>query len=138
MLEVGAVALQIVQKRRPVKKKSSNRGSYATYSPQFRLEVGRYAAQHSCQAASQHFKAQLGYEIPESTVRGLRDRYLAQISKGESEATGLLDNGPRGRPLRLGRHDAAVQECLRELKRSGERVNAFVAIATARQVCFGR
>lgn len=41
---------------------------------------------------------------------------------------------PRGRPLRLGSHDAAVQECIRELKRSGERVNAFVAMATARQV----
>lgn len=68
-------------------------------------------------------------------MRGLRDRYLAQLNKGESAELNS-NSGPRGRPLRLGRYDSVVQECLRELKRSGERVNAFVAIATARQVNF--
>ncbi len=49
---------------KPTKKKKKggsrsavvHRGSYATYSPQFRLEVGRYATNHSCQETAQHFK----------------------------------------------------------------------------------
>lgn len=45
-----------------------------------------------------------------------------------------LTTGSRGRPVRLGQHDQTVQECIKELLRSGEKVNAFVAIATARQV----
>jgi len=38
--------------RRP----STKRGNYATYTPEFRLEVGKFAATHGCQEASQHFK----------------------------------------------------------------------------------
>ena len=80
-------------------------------------------------------KERVGHEIPESTVRGLRDKYVAQ-QKASGEEVSSLNVLPRGRPLRLGPHDEAVQECIRELKRSGERVNAFVAMATARQVIF--
>jgi hypothetical protein len=80
-------------------------------------------------------KERVGHEIPESTVRGLRDKYVAQ-QKTSGEEVSSLNVLPRGRPLRLGPHDEAVQECIRELKRSGERVNAFVAMATARQVIF--
>lgn len=75
----------------------------------------------------------MNLEIPESTVRCLRDKYNKQM---EEEATGGFSIGPRGRPLRLGKYDSDVIECLRELKRSGEKVNAFVAIATARQVSY--
>lgn len=38
--------------RRP----STKRGNYATYTPEFRLEVGKFAATYGCQEASQHFK----------------------------------------------------------------------------------
>ena len=62
----------------------------------------------------------------------MRDKYIAQ--QNTCEEVSSLNVLPRGRPLRLGPHDTAVQECIRELKRSGERVNAFVAMATARQV----
>ena len=47
-----------------------------------------------------------------------------------------VDISNRGRPYRLGAYDATVQECLRQLKRSGEPVNVFVTIAAARQVRF--
>uniref|UniRef100_A0A0P6D7J8 RNA-directed DNA polymerase n=1 Tax=Daphnia magna TaxID=35525 RepID=A0A0P6D7J8_9CRUS len=113
--------------------KKNGRGSYATYPPQFRLEIGRFAAEYGCQEAADYFKERVGHEIPESTVRGLRDKYVAQQRTSEEQITNL-NALPRGRPLRLGPHDEAVQECIRELKRSGERVNAFVAMATARQV----
>lgn len=63
----------------------------------------------------------------------MRDKYIAQQSTCEEEVSSLSVI-PRGRPLRLGSHDGAVQECIRELKCSGERVNAFVVMATARQV----
>lgn len=36
--------------------KKSGRGNYATYSPQFRLEIGRFAVKHGCQEAAQFFK----------------------------------------------------------------------------------
>ena len=64
----------------------------------------------------------------------LREKYLSRRDDpNEKEITGL-DTGPRGRPSLLGKHDAEVQECLRELKRSGEKINAFVAMTCARQV----
>ena len=64
----------------------------------------------------------------------LRDKYLSRrLDSNEKEITGL-NTGPRGRPSLLGKHDAEVQDCLRELKRSGEKINAFVAMTCARQV----
>lgn len=36
--------------------KKLGRGSYATYPPQFRLEIGRFAAQYGCQEAADYFK----------------------------------------------------------------------------------
>lgn len=38
------------------KSKKNGRGSYATYSPQFRLEIGRFADKHGCQEAAKFFK----------------------------------------------------------------------------------
>ena len=60
-LELNPANSSLLNSNNPVKKKktaskSSRRGNYATYSPEFRLEVGRYAADHGCQEAAQHFK----------------------------------------------------------------------------------
>ncbi|XP_057370368.1 uncharacterized protein LOC130691442 [Daphnia carinata] len=136
-LELNPAVQTSVRHEMPAQKtktsKKNGRGSYATYPPQFRLEIGRFAAEYGCQEAADYFKERVGHEIPESTVRGLRDKYVAQQRTSEEQITNL-NVLPRGRPLRLGPHDEAVQECIRELKRSGERVNAFVAMATARQV----
>ena len=43
--------------------KKSERGSYATYSPQFRLEIGRFAVEHGCQEAADYFKVYNGYSL---------------------------------------------------------------------------
>lgn len=115
------------------------RGNYATYSPEVRAEMGKYAAEHGSQKACQHFRAILGHNVPESTIRGLRDKYLLKrehcgsSSDGDKEVT-CLGYAPRGRPMRLGKYDEVVQECIRELIKAGEPVSSFLAIATAKQV----
>jgi len=115
------------------------RGNYTTYSPEVRAEMGKYAAEHGSQKACQHFGAILGHDVPESTIRGLRDKYLLKrehcggSSDGDKEVT-CLGYAPRGRPMRLGKYDEVVQECIRELIKAGEPVSSFLAIATAKQV----
>lgn len=115
------------------------RGNYTTYSPEVRAEMGKYAAEHGSQKACQHFRAILGHDVPESTIRGLRDKYLLKrehcgsSSVGDKEVT-CLGYAPRGRPMRLGKYDEVVQECIRELIKAGEPVSSFLAIATAKQV----
>ena len=76
-------------------------------------------------------KDKLQLDIPDSTVRRLRAKYVARQSQ---ERTDQVNGTTRGRPVTLGRHDQTVQQCIHELVRSGEKVNSFVAIATARQV----
>jgi hypothetical protein len=69
----------------------------------------------------------------------LRDKYLLKrehcggSSDGDKEVT-CLGYAPRGRPMRLGKYDEVVQECIRELIKAGEPVSSFLAIATAKQV----
>lgn len=116
------------------------RGNYTVYSPEVRAEMGRYAAEHGSQRACRHFRTILGHDVPESTIRGLRDKYLlkrehcgSSSGGGDKEVTSL-GYAPRGRPMRLGKYDEVVQECIRELIKSGERVTSFLAIATAKQV----
>ncbi|XP_067007179.2 uncharacterized protein [Anabrus simplex] len=124
--------------RRPIGQK---RGSYTTYSPEIRAEMGKYAAEHGSQRACFYFRAKLGREVAESTMRGLRDKYL---KKRESFSAGSDSNcdkevtslgyAPRGRPMRLGKYDEVVQECIHDLVRSGEKVSSYLAITTAKQV----
>ncbi|MPC45135.1 hypothetical protein E2C01_038821 [Portunus trituberculatus] len=111
----------------------SKRGHYASYSPELRAEIGKYATKHGNLAAVQHFKEQLGFEIPESTVRGLKDKYLIKRARGKKEVVSI-GFAQRGRPMRLGKYDEIVQDCIRQLVKDGEKVSSFLAIATAKQV----
>ena len=85
----------------------------------------------------------MNVEVPESTVRGLRDRFLDKASavllepdSDPSCSTHLseLIQGRRGRPMRLGKYDSVVQKCIRELVSSGEKPTSFLVVATAKQV----
>ncbi|XP_068241681.1 uncharacterized protein [Palaemon carinicauda] len=111
----------------------SKRGNYASYSPELRAEIGKFASEHGNLAAVQYYKEKLGFEIPESTVRGLRDKYLIKRVRGKKEVL-AIGFAQRGRPMRLGKYDEIVQDCIRELVRDGEKVSSFLAIATAKQV----
>ncbi|KAG7174196.1 hypothetical protein Hamer_G003099 [Homarus americanus] len=103
----------------------SKRGNYASYSPELRAEIGKYAAEHGNLAAVQHFKEQLGFEIPESTVRGLKDKYLIKRVRGKKEVVSI-GFAQRGRPMRLGKYDEIVQDCIRELVKDGEKIGSVV------------
>ena len=58
----------------PVPKRAKK--SYATYSPEDRSKIGRYAAEHGLTKATLHFT------VPESTARLLKEQYLAEINRG--------------------------------------------------------
>lgn len=110
---------------------TSKRGQYTSYDPQIRASIGKYAVEHGNQQTIDYFHRKHGLDLPESTVRGLRDRYLLQSQKGEAAE---LKFGPRGRPMRLGKYDEIVRKCIHDLIASGEKMSTFLAIATAKQV----
>ena len=57
-------------------KTSTNiRGRYSQYTPELRAKIGKFALKHGNAAAVRHFQAELGHEIPESTIRGMQDKY---------------------------------------------------------------
>lgn len=121
---------------KPPKPKKENagkkrRGKYCTFSPELRAEIGKYAAEHGCIKASNHFSEILGYVVAESTARALKQKYLQKVKHSDVTSLGFSQ---RGRPLRLGKYDEVVQECLKELFRSGEKVTSFLAITTAKEV----
>ncbi|KAB7496792.1 hypothetical protein Anas_01970 [Armadillidium nasatum] len=100
------------------------RGNYVSYSPELRAEIGKYAAEHGNLAAITHFKEKLNIEIPESTVRGLKDKYMIKKMRGEKDVKSL-GFAQRGRPMRLGKYDSIVQECIKELLKGGEKSSLF-------------
>ena len=110
--------------------KRSKRGQYAIYAPELRAEIAKYASDHGNQETINHFRQKLNLNLPESTVRGLRDKYLSNPTLMDN----TIDHGKRGRPMRLGKYDSMVQECIRQLVASGEKPTSFLVVATAKQV----
>lgn len=110
------------------------RGFYASYSPEIRAEIGKYAYTHGNQAATVHFREKLGCHLPESTIRGLKEKYIVKLRKSDTDEVTALGFAQRGRPIRLGKYDGLVQDCIRELVSQGEKVSSFLCIATAKQV----
>jgi hypothetical protein len=55
------------------------RGRYAQYTAAERALIGRYAVRHGNAAAVRHFTRTLGRDISESSVRGMRDKYLGNL-----------------------------------------------------------
>ena len=96
--------------------------------------MGQYATEHSNQETIAYFFKHHKVDLPESTVRGLRDKYLMRRREKKCEELREMDHGPRGRPMRLGKYDAVVKNCIKELVASGEKMSSFLAIATAKQV----
>merc|ERR1712106_978808 len=113
--------------------KKPSRGRYVQYTPELRAKIGKYALKHGNTAAMKFFQAELGHDIPESTIRGMRDKYQI-MSEKNGAGVSEVGCGPRGRPVSLGHHDSLVQEAVKKLQEKGEKVNAFVVIAIAKQV----
>ena len=50
------------------------------YTAEQRAQIGRYAARHGNAAAVRHFTQILGRDIAESSVRGMRDKFLSKFA----------------------------------------------------------
>ena len=116
--------------------KRTIRGHYANYRPELRAQIGKFAVNHSNQETVSYFLKHHKIDLPESTVRNLRDKYLLRscARDGSSSSVDQMDHGPRGRPIILGKYDDVVKSCILELVESGEKVSSFLVIATAKQV----
>ena len=90
------------------KASASSRGRYSQYTPELRAKIGKFALKHGNAAAVRHFQAELGHEIPESTIRGMRDKYQV-LSEQQGGGVAEVGCGPRGRPVSLGPYDNLVQ-----------------------------
>ena len=129
----SAVARTVKPTKVKKENKKISRGRYVQYSDELRAKIGKFALKHGNASAMKHFYAELGHEIPESTIRGMRDKYQLMVEK-KGEGVSKVGCGPRGRPASLGNHDVLVQEAVKKLKEKGEKINAFVVIAVAKQV----
>ena len=89
--------------------KKPSRGRYVQYSDELRAKIGKFALKHGNSAAMKHFYTELGHEIPESTIRGMRDKYQLMSERAGPGGVDTLGCGPRGRPASLGSHDTLVQ-----------------------------
>lgn len=117
------------------KGRSKASGAYANYPPELRGLIGSYATSHSIVDTITFFSKNHGVDLPESTVRGLRDKYLLkQNSTNETQELTRMDFEPRGRPMSLGKYDEVVLKCIKELVDAGEKLTSFLAVATAKQV----
>ena len=89
-----------VNKAREICKRNRKRKSNTHCSAELRCKIGRYAAENGNDAAVKKF------QVPESTVRGFKTKYLALLKKegplsNPSDIT-KIDHGNLGRPLKLG------------------------------------
>lgn len=85
--------------------------------------IGKFAL-----AAIKHFYAELGHEVPESTIRGMKDKYeLVAERRGGGGAVSSDVTGPV-----LSWTPWCIR--LRRLADFGEKVTSFLVIAAAKQV----
>ena len=91
------------------KASASSRGRYSQYTPELRAKIGKFALKHGNAAAVRHFQVELGHEIPESTIRGMRDKYQVLSEQQGGGGVAEVGCGPRGRPVSLGPYDNLVQ-----------------------------
>jgi len=119
--------------KQKIKDPKQSRGRYVQYSDELRAKIGKFALRHGNSAAMKHFHAELGHEIPESTIRGMRDKYQLLLER-EGDSVAKVGCGPRGRPTSLGHYDTMVQAAVRKLQEKGEKITTFVVIAVAKQV----
>ena len=55
-------------------------------------------------------------------MRGLKDKYIMKKMRGDDREVTSLGFAQRGRPMRLGKYDSYVKECIQHLVKSGEKV----------------
>ena len=112
-----------------------SRGSYKFYSANDRLLIGKHASIHGTASAVRKWKKDYP-QVNESTIRGFKKRYEAQINEERQKKKSpkkVIVNKLRRRPCLLGdKIDPLVQSYLKARRYKGGVVNTTVAIATAK------
>ena len=113
---------------------------YLKVTPQQKVTVAKYAAEHGIVNAIRHFKKDFPEDsLKESTIRGWKKAYLLELQSrrraGEDLAVKELPNNKISSPLMFGESlDMQVQAYLMELGRVGGVVNRVIAMASARGI----
>ena len=99
--ELVCEAQQVTTKRR------KNRGVYHKLRPSMRARIGMYSCGNGVAAAARHFSRKLDKSLNESTVRGLKKAYLAELGRKrraqeEDLFADKLNSAKRGPPLLRG------------------------------------
>jgi hypothetical protein len=107
------------------------RGAYEKITPENKAKIAKFAAENGIAAAIRHFDKQQDFpNLKESTVRGWKKAYCAELSKTKGEnPIDQLPVKPIGRPLLLGKdveeNAKKIIHCIRE---SGGIINNSVVI----------
>ena len=116
------------------KKPNKARGRYKVYSDKGRFSIGKNASIYGTASTVRKWKKSY-LHINESTVRGFKKRYEAQIRDENCKKKSprkFIVNKLRGRPCLLGNKiDPLVQKYLKVTRYKGGVVNTMAAIATA-------
>ena len=131
---LGAVDYEMVDSA--IRKKPSKaRGTYKVYSDKDRFLIGKNASIYGTASTVRRWKKTYPH-INESTVRGFKKRYEAQIqdeNRKKKSPKKVIVTKFRGRPCLLGsKIDPLVQKYLKATRYKGGIVNTTVAIATAK------
>ena len=130
---LGAVDYEMVDSA--VRKKPNKaHGSYKVYSDKDRFSIGKNASIYGTASAVRKWKKTYPH-INESTVRGFKKRYEAQIrdeNRKKKSPRKVIFNKLHGRPCLLGNKiDPLVQKYLKATRYKGGVVNTMIALATA-------
>ena len=118
------------------------RGPYIKFTSSQRALIGKRAAEHGVTSSIRHFcKKYPEFSLKETTVRRLKNEYLAEIRKRRREdATGEnavteLPSKKRGRPTLLGKElEEKVKAYITVLREDGAVVNTKITIASTKGV----
>ena len=70
-----------VKKPTSVTRKVSTREKYNGYTPEKRVQIAKYAAENGSTRASRHFSTLWNINVPESSVRRLKAKYLSKLKE---------------------------------------------------------
>ena len=116
-----------------MKRKRSGEGN-RVYTDEIKTKIARYAAENGNTRAIRKFSEELGWMIPESTVRNFKRSYLAKVCGGVEPSVVTISSKARGRPLLLGELDGKVQEYVRHLRKEGGIITAPIVAAAAKGI----
>jgi hypothetical protein len=98
-------------------------------SPGERVNVGRYAVEHGNTVAAAHF------QLNESTVRGIKRKYLEAVAESIDETLQCLPEMKRGRKCLLGNSmDNEIQEYIRHQRTRGSVVTRATVIGVGKAI----